>query len=356
MEELVDTSMHPQIAHSVTGPLVFSRKKEPTPTEVFDTYWYFAAERHCVYLQRIKGARGPWTSDKILQTYKFTNAYRASDRVSQYLIKSVIGSAERDWPDEFLRILLFKLFNKIETWELLEHDLGIIDRRKFSVSRLDHILSLAREGGAAIYSCAYIMPSGPAEIRRASKHLMHLELLESLMMSDFPRRVAKAGTMEKTYELLLELPGIGPFLAYQFATDLNYSSHLNFSEMEFVMPGPGARDGIKKCFSDLGDYSEAEVIRWMADRQNFEFQQRGIVFPGLWGRELQLIDCQNLFCEVDKYARVAHPEIKGRTGRMRIKQKFSQSRNSLETPCFPVKWGLSVSTAPAKIKANSRKN
>ena len=32
----------------------------------------------------------PWTSDYILQTYKFTNTYRASDRVSQYLINNVI--------------------------------------------------------------------------------------------------------------------------------------------------------------------------------------------------------------------------------------------------------------------------
>jgi hypothetical protein len=29
----------------------------------------------------------PWTSDPIIQVHKFTNAYRAADRVSQYLIK-----------------------------------------------------------------------------------------------------------------------------------------------------------------------------------------------------------------------------------------------------------------------------
>ena len=30
-----------------------------------------------------------------------------------------------------------------------------------------------------------------------------------------------------------------------------------------------------------------------------------VEFRDLWGRPLQLIGCQNLFCEVDKYARVA---------------------------------------------------
>jgi hypothetical protein len=33
-------------------------------------------------------------------------------------------------------------------------------------------------------------------------------------------------------------------------TDLNYSGLTDFSEMEFVMPDPGAKDGIRKCFRD----------------------------------------------------------------------------------------------------------
>src|SRR4051812_26195126 len=59
-------------------------------TAVFDSYWRFAAERQAIFFRRIEGARAPWTNDPILGTYKFTNAYRASDRVSQYLIRSVI--------------------------------------------------------------------------------------------------------------------------------------------------------------------------------------------------------------------------------------------------------------------------
>ncbi len=106
-------------------------------------------------------------------------------------------------------------------------------------------------------------------------------------------------------------PGFGPFLAYQFTTDLNYSKYLTFEESEFVVPGPGARDGIRKCFDSIGDYDEADVIRWVTERQQTEFRSRGLKFESPWGRDLQLIDCQNLFCEVDKYARVAHPNVRG---------------------------------------------
>ena len=49
-----------------------------------------------------------------------TNVYRATDRVSQYLIRNVIyKNIKRYKPEDILlRILVFKIFNKIETWEV----------------------------------------------------------------------------------------------------------------------------------------------------------------------------------------------------------------------------------------------
>jgi hypothetical protein len=54
---------------------------------------------------------------------------------------------------------------------------------------------------------------------------------------------------------------------------------------------------------------------------------------------LQLIDCQNLFCEVDKYARVYHPEMTGKSGRSRIKQRFHPKASPIDY-WYPPKWGL----------------
>jgi hypothetical protein len=64
------------------------------PSNVFDTYWRFAAERQEIFFRRLAGAPPPWTADSILRRFKFTNAYRASDRVSQYLIKRVIDAGD----------------------------------------------------------------------------------------------------------------------------------------------------------------------------------------------------------------------------------------------------------------------
>ena len=68
-------------------------------------------------------------------------------------------------------------------------------------------------------------------------------------------------------------------------TDLNYGKLTDFSEMEFVVPGPGALDGIRKCFSDLGVLTEADAIKAVTEIQEQEFERLGIRFRSLGGRQ-----------------------------------------------------------------------
>jgi hypothetical protein len=231
---------------------------------------------------------------------------------------------------------MFKLFNRIETWEILLKELGDIAWSEYSFERYDRVLSTALEQGLRIYTAAYIMPTGGKSDR---KHRHHLRLLETMMEDNVPGKIQESRTMHDAFELLKSYPSVGDFLAYQFMTDLNYSELLNFSEMEFVKAGPGAKDGIRKCFAETGSYSPEDLIRWMVDTREAQFARLEIRFRNLWGRNLQLIDCQNLFCEVGKYARSAHPEIAGISGRTRIKQCFRPSSNKLDY-FFPPKWGI----------------
>jgi len=77
----------------------------------------------------------------------------------------------------------------------------------------------------------------------------------------------------------------------------------------------------------------------MKDRQEIEFDRLGLELISLWGRPLSLIDCQNLFCEVDKYSRIAHPEFTGNSNRTRIKQKFNPNSKMISY-WYPPKWGI----------------
>ncbi|MCY4108189.1 MAG: putative DNA base hypermodification protein [Chloroflexi bacterium] len=320
-------------------PFLFSRRSPAKPSPVYDTYWRFAAERQEMFFRRLFGEGTVLTCDPILRKYKFTNAYRASDRVSQYLIRHVIYEGEQTCEEIFFRTLLFKLFNRISTWRLLEARLEQVSWRSYSFRRYDTVMSEAIAAGERIYSGAYIMPAarGFGEVTR--KHRTHLHLLEQMMRDDAPARCVNERDMQGAFRVLRQYAMMGDFLAYQFVTDLNYSSLTDFSETEFVAPGPGALDGIRKCFEDCGGLSNADVVRLVADRQDVEFERLGLSFRSLWGRRLQLMDCQNLFCETDKYARVAHPEIRGLSRRTKIKQLYRPTRERLEY-WYPPKWGI----------------
>lgn len=308
-------------------------------TLAFDTYWKFAAERQSIFFYKIRGDVWQLTEDPILQSHKFTNAYRASDRVSQYLIRNVIYSDKFDLNDVFFRILLFKTFNKISTWELLANEVGPITYSGYSYKAFDSMLTKARDNGISIYSAAYIMPSGAGSFGQIYKHRNHLKLIEKMMRDEVPKQIRDSEGLQQVFQILRSYPMIGDFLAYQYAIDINYSELINFSENSFVVPGPGAKDGIRKCFSDYGGLSEVDIIKCMVDRQDQEFERLGLRFKNLWGRPLHLIDCQNLFCEVDKYSRIAHPEIVGLTGRTRIKQKYKSTPKPIDF-YYPPKWGI----------------
>ena len=314
------------------------------PSAVFDTYWKFAAARHQIYEARLAGQAAPWTRDPVLSAHRFTNCFRAADRVSQFLITQVSYRGEQRWEEVFFRTLVFKIFNRVSTWRRLTAQLGAVTWAGYHHSAYDKVLAEALSAGQRVYSAAYIVPSPP--FGEARKHRNHLRLLEMMMRDRVPDQVANAPSMAAAFRILEGYPGIGPFLAYQYLIDLNYAAALSFSEMDFVMPGPGARDGIRKCFGLAADGIEPAVIRYMADTQEQHLARLGLQFSGLRGRPLQLIDCQNLFCEVDKYARAVHPEVVGISGRSRIKQSYRQDVSPLSA-WFPPKWGLNGWAPPA---------
>jgi hypothetical protein len=299
-------------------------------------------------MRRVAGTQPPWTGDEVLARHRFTNAYRAADRVSQYLIRHVIYTGEQKPEEVFFRTLLFKLFNRIQTWEKIERLVGRPTWKSFDYERYAHVLDDILARGETLYSGAYIMPS--PSFGCARKHRNHLRLLEFMMREGAPRRVARATSLREVFEILRGYPSLGDFLAFQFTIDLNYSEMLDFSEMDFVVAGPGARDGIRKCFPDTAGLVDADVIRAVTERADPEFERLGLTFQTLWGRRLQMIDCQNLFCEVDKYARVVHPEHTGLSGRTRIKQHFNPNSAPLDQ-WYPPKWRLEV---PARAHGDGR--
>lgn len=283
---------------------------------VFDTYWSTLAERQEIFY-------GKTTDDPIFQQYKFCNVYRASDRVSQFLIKNVIYQYIYPPKDTLFRIFLFRLLNKIETWKNLESLLDDISLKSFSYDCYSKIFEkLPRP----IYGNAFILCATKA-FGYDQKYLNHLALLQSVNWED----LLKAKSLKELFFKLKDLPLIGNFMAYQLAVDFNYSEVFDFNENDFTVAGPGAIRGINKCFSDTGGKSYEYIIKYMVD------EQKNHKFRNLWGRPMHAIDCQGWFCETDKYSRVKFPQLT--SNRIRIKTKYKRSLAKIDF-FYPPKWKI----------------
>jgi len=308
---------------------------EPRP-EVFRSYWRFAAERQMIFARRLEGVPPPWTEDPILREYRFCNVFRASDRVSQALIAAAYACDDFTAEDLVLRTVLFRLFSRPATWELIESEAGLLTVASFDEGQIGEVLDQAFEEGQRLYTAAFILCANDAYGHRR-KHRNHLALVAAMLDAGLPARLEAAPSLRSVYDLLVEWPLIGPFMAYQLAIDLNYSPLLDFGENEFTVPGPGALRGLRKVFADLGDLAPADAVHWLVDYQGTVEAELGTATPTLFGRPLHAIDCQNLLCEVDKYCRVAFPDLE--SARTRIKQRFRPDPEPLHL-AFPPKWGI----------------
>lgn len=304
--------------------------------DIYDLYWYFAYERQNIFIKKKNKLQAPWTSDLILQKYKFCNTYRVNDRLSQYLIKNIIYNGKNYSNDDMIyRIVLFKIFNKESTWELLLNKFGDILLNNFDFIKYSQVLNQAIKDGIPIYNDAYISCANKV-YGYERKHENHLKLIEKMFFDDKVHiKIQNSKNMKEAFEVLKQYPLIGNFMAYQLVTDINYSNAVNFSEHEFTVAGPGSIRGIDKCYKEKEDMTYEDIIKYMYENQDKEFKRLGYDFQRLNGRELQYIDCQNIFCELDKYLRQARPDLK--SNRSKIKKKYIQKNDNIDY-FYPPKW------------------
>jgi hypothetical protein len=306
--------------------------------EAFRYYFYFMQERMRLFWNRYNQEPIYLVDDVVLTKHRFTNVYRAADRVSQYLIKNIIYADDHALDPEslLLNILVFKIFNRVSTWELLKAKFGYLDIKSFQPKAMAALLN-EQIKSAPIFNPAYIMTASSDKYRYLErKHERWLEMVkEEVIKTGLLSKILAARSLEEVYLLLRSCTFVGPFLAYQYSIDINYSSVINFSENSFVVAGIGAQRGIRKCFASLGEYSYEDAIRFTQENLSKYREEYGHKFEGLPGREPALIDLQNCFCETDKLLRVKLPDLLNKNSR--IKQLYRQNQKAINFQ-FPPKW------------------
>ena len=96
-----------------------------------------------------------------------------------------------------------------------------------------------------------------------------------------------------------------------------------------------------------------EVIKRMQEGQAEAFDRLDLPFPGLFGRPLTLIDCQNLFCEFTKYIKLSGIVTKNLVyNKDSTKKRY---RNYTPNPeklllWFPNKWGINQEIEEGRVR------
>ncbi|CCL99680.1 uncharacterized protein FIBRA_01701 [Fibroporia radiculosa] len=307
-----------------------------TASPILDVLFEFMAERHRIFKRRLAHEDAPWTDDRILAVYPFTNVYRIYDRVTQYVLRHVIREGEQDLHEACFRVMLFRSFNKVETWNLLRTHFGKLTWREFDVGAYEKVLCSAEQ---AIYGHAYIIPAPKLGVTSNAGN--HLRLIQLMMEQNVPGQLRRFRHLKDAHGWLSIFPSMGDFTSLQYVSlqqcicivitstdpsnpsrrlllDLNMLPFFNFSENEWIALGPGSLECIRKIFGPSIRGREYSAFRYIHSIQHEQFARLGILanlVPRLCKNSqsgVTMVDLEHSLCECEKYSRARFPEITGR--------------------------------------------
>ena len=307
---------------------------KPNPYEPFFAY---ARERYRIFLRREReleplGDEGKWTTDPILQQYRFCNVFREDDKVTRWIREHVHHAG---YGDRVLQALIIaRWFNRIETLEKLlppedckepyfYHNMLFIWNSKIVRKRLKEHHPLV--------TGAYMVKT-PPRMNKLEGLIWCIEHVvgERGMSGVVPwacKHKAKSllkngGTLQETTEWLQRFPYLGSFMAYEVVTDLRHTPLLENAPdiMTWASPGPGAARGLgrlifnnPKHFNYHRKRDAAEMQTWM--RVLLTNSQNGLLWPVEWP-SWEMREVEHTLCEFDKYERA-------RLGEGKPKQRFN---------------------------------
>src|ERR1051325_10786125 len=113
-------------------------------------FWWWISERHAIYLKRARGDAKPWTTDPILQLYKFTNPFRENDRGTVWLRKAFLGPHR----DDALDLLAFNIgWYRMFNWWGTGQTLGW--QTDWNPARVTEVLTHAQDIGLQVFTGAH---------------------------------------------------------------------------------------------------------------------------------------------------------------------------------------------------------
>lgn len=275
-------------------------------------FWYWMRERHLIYKRRQsqKTPNPPWTKDKILQTYKFTNVYRRLDRVSVELERILAKHTGAPIDEVLFNICVFRMFNWPPTYAVLAPRGWLT---KWDEKKTVKLLK-ERAKEHQVFTGAYIITNSGST---RPKIELCCEALTALWKDrqKLAKQICESKSLEKSAELLRQYPMIGAFVAYELVSDLRWTKLLSGAKDidTWANVGPGADRGLRWLL-----YGKAKGTPKVGQKKGLELMVHLLDITrkeNPTGEPIELREIEHVCCEIDKYLRV-------KTGAGRPRSKF----------------------------------
>lgn len=246
----------------------------------------------------------PWSTDPILQAYRFCNVRREDDKVTKWIknnwrdpydghsnmVLAMVMARTINWPDTLAEVK-FPDFSTSYFREWLEEVRSIMKGR--------------RTKGEKVWTGAYLVSTNGHQMDKID---YILDKVWTPIYEWFTWH--EDSTLEEFHKELMKFDGMGSFMSAQVVADLKYTSVLNTADDwdTWSAIGPGSRRGLNRFF---GRKLEGSISTSLYKIEIAALQAAVQQYCNL---ALHAQDIQNCLCEFDKYVRVKNDEGKPRSG------------------------------------------
>jgi hypothetical protein len=269
---------------------------------LYETFKQFVTEREAIREARECGLPKPWTSDPVLQAYRFCNVDREDDTVTRWINKH-IRVAFNGHTAQWFNLVIARFINYPET---LQH-LGFITEfnAKEFVAKMDDL----QRQGKKLFGNAYMIRAGTGEDAGKPKHhYLADRVFGPLWAARSSQPAFFGGTCAAWDVWYRQTFGMGDFMRNQIITDMKYTIALrNATDWRtFCLAGPGTTRGLNRLMGrPLTAHAPAEVLNAELIAVRDSLLDEG--FPLIQKFE-DLNNLSNCFCEFDKYMRARNGE------------------------------------------------
>jgi hypothetical protein len=254
---------------------------------------FWITERESIRLKKEAGDPKPWSTNEVLQNFRFCNVIRSDDKVSQWLMNNWYTKENIEKGNLVTACVLARQINNIETMT----DIGY--PHPWNPKRVEAICKKRVADGKKVFNGAYIITGGLGGGTKVEQ-VIHLVV--------DPIHKAKVApvyeSLEATHTRLMNYVGMGSFIAGQVVADIKLAlNHENYwlDRNTWAPMGPGSKRGMNRLHERNPDEKKNQA-KFTKELQELRSQLRKLLPADLYLR-MEAMDLQNCLCEFSKMER-----------------------------------------------------